>query len=314
MRDNLFEGGTSAKKIHPYGEPEDKGSFFVKNKMILYSIIICVIMFLLVFFFEKSKSLRNFIPTLRGEITLSDGLIITTIRNKYPILIRKDDPKIGDQLRFFGNINSIFSDAAMAICSSDDKIVEVGAKFGFNTVLLGKRLNPSAGRIYSYEPNATIFKCLRKTIYLNELENFIELRNIAMKDHIGACEISDIMTITADERGRLSMGEKKSVACSTIDEDLRGKRISILLVDLPGQEFLIVNNARKLIEDTKNLKILVSFRDTGENGSEEQTLDYLTSRGYSCYEVTRGPTFTPIDKAGIMEKSEGVLYFSKEKI
>lgn len=287
--------------------------FLGGNRLISYFIIIAATLFLFVFALEKSKSLQNLIPTLRGEITLANGLVITTIRNEYPIIIRKDDPFIGNQLRFSGEVISNFSEAAERICQSGDKIVEVGANFGFNTIILGKKIGPK-GKIYTYEPNGAIFKCLQKSIYFNELEKIVELRNIAMGDHIGVCDIDDVMSVIRYESGELSKADVKSVACSTLDEDLRGKKISMLLVDLPGQEFHIVNHARQLIESSDNLKILLSFKDTGENGSEEQTLDFLSERGYKCYEVTSGSVFTLITKEEVMKLSEGVLLFSKEQL
>lgn len=296
-----------------YGNSQHPNSFTSRNKLISYFVVVAAALLLIAFALEKSKSFKNLIPTLRGEVTLANGLVITTIRNEYPIIIRKDDPFIGGQLRFSGDIISIFSEAAEKICQPNDKVVEVGANFGFNTILLGKKIG-STGKIYTYEPNSVIFKCLQKSICLNELEKVIELRNIAMGDHVGACDIDDVMSVTRYESGELSKADVRSVACSTLDEDLRGKKISLLLVDLPGQEFHIVNHARKLIENSENLKILLSFKDTGENGSEEQTLDYLTERGYKCYEVTSGPVFTPISKEEVMRKAEGVLLFSKERL
>lgn len=301
------------RNAHIYNNARRSGNFLARNKLISYFVIIAATLLLVVFALEKSKPLRNLIPALRGEVTLANGLVITTIRNKYPIIIRKDDPFIGTQLRFSGDVFSNFSEAAEKICQSNDKIVEVGAHFGFNTIVLGKKIGPG-GKIYVYEPNSTIFKCLQKSVCLNELDKNVELRNIAMGDHIGVCDIDDVMSVVRYESGELSKADVKSVACSTLDEDLRGKKISLLLIDLPGQEFHIVNHARQLIENSDDLKILLSFKDTGENGSEEQVLDYLMERGYKCYEVTSGPVFTLVTREEIMSRSEGVLLFSKGQL
>lgn len=300
------------KREDLYNMQRNQGSLLSKNQGLSYAIIISCMLFLFVFFLEKSKSFVNLIPTLRGEVKMSDGVVITTIQNRYPILIRQDDPYIGTQLRYSGDINSLFSQAAVAICSRDEKIIEVGANFGFNTILLGKSLSDS-GKIYAYEPNQTAFSCLQKSIYLNDLTHIVEFENIALSDHTGECDIEDITTVTKNENGELCKGEIRSVKCSTLDEIFEGKDASLLLIDIPGQEFHIVNHAHKVIEASRNLKILVSFKNSGVHRGE-QTFEYLHGLGYKCYVVSVGPNFTEITKEELMQKSEGILLFSKTKV
>jgi len=309
----LIDKDRFQKRSVTFDEPKPNYNVFAKNKAITYALLIGFFMLLCAFFFEKSKPLINLIPLLRGEVSLENGYVITTIQNQYPLLIRKNDPFIGTQLRYSGNINSVFSEAAEYICAANDSIVEVGAYFGFNTIRLGKKLN-SHGKIYAFEPNSDVFSCLRKSIYLNGLENVIELRNSALSDQNGDCSITDVTTLSRKENGELNKGEDRIVHCQTLDNAMKGHKISLLLIDLPGQEFTIINHAHELIEKSDTLKILVSFKDSGAYGSEEQTLDYLISKGYICYYVTAGPHFEQIDKTEIMKKCDGVLLFTKNKL
>ena len=110
---------------------------FAGNKIISFSVIISCVIFLLVIIGEKSKFFAKMIPTLRGEVKLANKVVVTSISQHFPIIIRKNDPFIGQQLRYTGGVKSLFSDVAIGLCQKKDTVVEIGAHYGVNTIIMG---------------------------------------------------------------------------------------------------------------------------------------------------------------------------------
>lgn len=154
---------------------------FLKNKFVLIAFIVGCVLFMLVRFLDSSKYKNDIIPILRGEVKPPSGYIITSINGEYPIVIPKYDDQISQQIRYSGHVKSIYATAANTLSKTGNVVVDVGAYFGYNDIVLGNKMR-LGGEIYAFEPNNEIFKHLKKTIALNELEEIVTLKNIALSD------------------------------------------------------------------------------------------------------------------------------------
>lgn len=290
-----------------------KSGFFSRNQAVSYAIAIACVLFIVIFSVEKSKSFLNLIPILRGEVGLPDELVITSIDKKYPILIKKYDPFIANQLRFSGNVNSLFSETALAICEPDDTVLEIGSHFGFNSIMLGKKL-AGHGKLYAYEPNPKIYNCLRKNIILNDLEDTVIPKNIAISNHSGTCNIDDTFSMQ-DKNGEIIKAGTIEMQCNTLEQECMGMHPDLLLIDIPYQDVEILNSAKNFIDDSPGVKILISIES---NGKEKQSVfdmfDFLISKNFKAYQAQPGGILTKLNKEQILTLTNGVVLFTQQEV
>lgn len=251
---------------------QEEEGFFARNKTVSYSIIISCMLFIFAFACDWAKSLRRFIPTFRGEITLNRGIVITKIHDIYPILIRANDPFFGSRLRYYGTNKSTFAHAAHLLCKPTDNIADVGAYFGYTSIIVGTELlkqgnAQNCGKIFSYEPNERICSYFKKSVVLNDLENIIQINPVAIMDRVGNCNIYNALALNSMSRQKKYDPEldqepqELNVKCSTLDKELGDKidHLNLLLVDVGGIAFLVLRGAGELIEKSPDVKILVNF-------------------------------------------------------
>ncbi|MDR2067925.1 MAG: FkbM family methyltransferase [Holosporaceae bacterium] len=304
-----------------FNEKQETG-FFNRNKVVSFAIIISCMLFICIFFMEKSRSVLNMVPLLRGEVHLDGGFIITTIKNKYPIIIKKNDPFIGKQLRFSGSIKSIFAAVADSLCRPNDVVVEVGAHFGYNALSLGDRLR-GGGKYYAYEPNPFVISCLRKSIVLNDLEQVIFPKSIAISGKEGTCHIEDCVALASsvqDDDEPISPNQAQDhkfidVNCNTLDKELSDEiqPITLLLIDIPGFEFSIIKGARDIMKRSPDIKLVVAIDmdESSKTLDPQKELEELAENGYKFYIAETPKTYTSAKISEILAKKKMVLLIAK---
>lgn len=285
------------------------------NKLISFCIILSLLVFFGVIVGEKNKIFSKFIPRLRGEIVLPNNYVITSIENKFPILIRRDCPRTGQHLRFKGTVESIFDEAALNLCSRGERVVEVGSHYGYNPIMLGQTLK-MGGKYIAIEGNPPVARCLYKNIVLNDLSNIVEVIKIAAADHKGTCDITeDALLHPDDEDDHSTTQSKLIVECDTLDNILGDKEVSLLLVSVPSAVFEVLRGAEKVIARTDELQLLLNV----DTKKIDKTIDIrgdLTSlhqRGFKFYEVISANEVREIFIDEIINKEKLVILMKKEK-
>jgi FkbM family methyltransferase len=279
-------------------------------------------LFICMFFMEKSRSVLNVVPLLRGEVPLPNGFIITTIKHKFPIIIKKNDPFIGRQLRFSGDIKSVFAAVADSLCHRDDTVVEVGAHFGYNALTLGDRLR-NGGKYYAYEPNLSVVSCLRKSVVLNDLEHVVFPRSIAIADREGICHIEDCLALAPDQDDDDLIAPQPpqevpkfiDVSCNTLNRELADEihPVTLLLIDIPGLEFSIIKGARDVMKHSPNIKLVVAIDVEASSRSfdPQKEFEELEKDGYKFYVAETPKIYISAKTHEILARKKMVLIITK---
>ncbi|MDR1560764.1 MAG: FkbM family methyltransferase [Holosporaceae bacterium] len=293
-----------------------KESFLSKNKIVVFSVVFACIAFVATFFIEKSQ-ISDFIPSFNEEISLENNFIITIIKNKYPILIKKDDPFVESCLRVSGDVKSLFSETAISLCKENDIVAEVGAHFGYNSINIGMILK-KRGKYYAFEANAGVCSCLRKNIILNDLENVVFLKNTAISDREGTFDLEDCMSIVRKQNGNYTKPRLVTVSCNTLDKELAReiKPISMLLIDIPGNEFSIIKGARNIIDGSPNIKLVVSFDKTlsFEKFNVKKELENLQEKDFRFYIAEAPNEYVYVTLDEVMSKEKAVLIMARGQL
>lgn len=170
-----------------------------------------------------------------------------------------------------------------------DIVIDVGAAFGFYTILASKRVGQQ-GRVVAIEPQPDSFKMLNKNIKLNKLTNIVTL-NYAVSSRKTTLKLYSSYS-TIQERAGQSLQSYIEVSADNLDNLLRQldiDEVNWVKVDVEGAELEVLKGAvgilsrsrdialfvevhspdlvRPILELCESFKLRVEFEKTYENGN-----------------------------------------------
>lgn len=286
-----------------------------RNKIILGLTIFCCIIFVSVLVIEKTRAIFRLIPKFRGEVNLqNDNFVITTTKDGSPIIINKDDHHMGD-LRICGDVHSLFSNILDLFLSRNSVVIEIGPRFGYNTITLAKHLLPG-GKAYVFEANPAVYDMLRKTLVLNNLENVVVLKNVAISDNNDYHEISDCTSITQYLDGTYSKAQKFSSRCVTLDAEMidEKREIDLIAIDTHDMEIPILKACSKVIEKSPNIILVLTFDNDPAHPEARSELEYLKSQKMNFYIADKQCKLKEISLESILEQKNVVLVMTRKNL
>jgi FkbM family methyltransferase len=151
-----------------------------------------------------------------------------------------------------------------ALCenlAAGDVFVDVGANFGFHSLLAATRVGPT-GHVYAMEPVPSNCSLLRQNVALNRFGDRISVIEAAVAD-VSDCQmdlygVHDGVVLDANLRRPDSTTRGVPVAVTTLDVCLaaRAKAVSLIKVDVEGAEHLVVRGARMILHEDRPLLLV----------------------------------------------------------
>ncbi|HEX7391214.1 MAG TPA: FkbM family methyltransferase [Acidiphilium sp.] len=220
---------------------------------------------------------------------LGNHLGLATVETGFRIFIDTRDRQIAPHLATVGIWEPWTTTLLQAILKPGDSIVEVGANFGFFTLLMAYLVG-AAGRIASFEANPALVALLTDSLRINGVSDRVDLRNFAVTDSPGETEFSVYRNFAGDghvaalDAGRHPDQDRLRVPSDTLDNLIPGDaEIRLLRLDAEGSEPAILRGARSLIERSPRLAILMEWGFGTEGRTDE--LQYLDSLGFRFHIV-----------------------------
>ena len=178
---------------------------------------------------------------------------------------------------------------------ANDKVVDVGAHIGSETVLLGSKL--TGGRMYSFEPTPSVKPLLVANIGINNLHDRVVVEDMAVSDHVGSTKF---YLSTESEVNSLHNHEgSKAISIKTTTLDSYAKKLKIdhihvLKIDVEGHELAVISGSKSLL--SKNNIDVIVFEVNDQSGSCYQAnlkaRELLTRSGYKLYLVSQDGVLT----------------------
>jgi len=194
------------------------------------------------------KNLMKFRP-----LVLSDLLLVLANRDKEPYVQKIFRPKSGET------------------------VVDVGAHIGFYTLKAARDVGPK-GTVIAIEPDPQNFLLLSENIAINHFHNVIAV-NAALSDAAGrrlfyACADPIVSGFQPSSRTRIR--EVKTVRTMTLSELLQSlgiDRADWIKVDVEGEELRVLKGGRSVLQNVKNVKIIIEVYDS-------KIIEYLRKMGF----------------------------------
>jgi FkbM family methyltransferase len=166
-------------------------------------------------------------------------------------------------------------------------VIDCGANFGYNAVLMGKRLN-NQGLLVAFEPQRIIHQQLNGNLILNNIFNSLTYQ-IALGD--GTQTKTTMRPVNYEDSwvniGDTSIGEGGEEVNVYALDDFEFDKVNFIKIDVQGYELFTLNGAKKLLNDSQpDLFIeiephqLIKFDIT-----EIQLIDYVKSLGYRMFKI-----------------------------
>lgn len=159
-------------------------------------------------------------------------------------------------------------------------ILDIGANFGYLSLVWSQSLCKDGGHVYSFEPNINVFNTFKKSIYQNNLEDIITLENFAVGSSIKPIELivnnttSNVMEIeTAKERYTVDM--------ITIDHYIKShqiKQCDLIKIDVDGIELEILKGSLLTLKSFKPIFIV-------ETNNDMEIISFFKTNNYKVLDM-----------------------------
>ena len=241
---------------------------------------------------KKNKVIRFLLlPFYKKYINLSWYLYSKILKKNITIKIKKFEKiyftplgHIAKEL-FIGNFEpneKLFIENNLSINSN---VLNIGANIGYYTILASKISN--SGIIFSFEPSKLNYDRLIKNISLNNLKN-IKTYNIALGN------TNDTLNLYADSKNpHLDShytlcndaginGEVEKVTVAPLDDFLNIiPKIDIVIIDVEGFEFNLLNGAKEFIKNNLSAKYLIEVTK-----NQLDVIKLMQNFGFNVYAIS----------------------------
>lgn len=179
------------------------------------------------------------------------------------------------------------------IVSDGDVVLDLGANIGYYTMIFAKLIGPK-GKVFAFEPEPNNFELLKKNLTINGYQNST-IEDAAVSDENGEIKLYLSEGRATNHRTFHSKSVSKNfvvVKKVKLDDYFKNnpirKRISFVKMDVEGSELDALKGMTSILNENKNIKILIEFapqniREFGAQPSD--LLKILRNHGFSLYEV-----------------------------
>ncbi len=209
---------------------------------------------------------RHLIP--EGISTVRyDGFIMDIDRRAYPEML------IGDGSKYLPVETKIFK----SMVKPGMTILDLGAAMGYYTLAAARLAGPT-GRVYAFEPSPKSFKLLEINVERSGLKNII-LVNKAVSNIAGITKL--YISKSNPLENSLGRGRASSIFVEvptiTLDGFLGTAKVDIIKMNIEGAEPLVLRGMEGIIEENRNLVMIVEIDPKALRGLGLSQEDYINA-------------------------------------
>lgn len=210
-------------------------------------------------------------------------LIQTTDRGLGSFIIPKDD-LIGEFIKVHGVWEHHLYFLYSKLIKKTDVILDAGANIGFHSIQFGKL----GSKVYSYEPQPSLFNILAANIAINDLSEKVFPYRFGLSDKNSTIKFTPLAKCY-DQGGFMNYGGRGL----TNDEEGEGEieivpfnyDVDVIKMDIQGGELYALKGMENIL-DKCNPWIMIENYTWAEN--DKLVLKFLYDKGYTIYRLMVG--------------------------
>ena len=179
-----------------------------------------------------------------------------------------------------------FRDTIDVFLEKGHTVVDIGANFGYNSVLMGRKIGPG-GILIAFEPQRIIYQQLNGNLILNNIFNAITVQAA-----LGSIQGKSTMSPVNYDSSWVNIGDTsigyggEEVDVYLLDQ-IQESKVDFIKLDAQGFELFVLQGAQKLLEQYKpDLFIEIEPHQLAKfQITENQLVEYIKSFVYSMYKI-----------------------------
>jgi FkbM family methyltransferase len=241
-----------------------------------------------------SRVLQYFVANSRSQFIGKDTAV-SVILGKHFMFVDTKDLGFGPHIMLNGYWEYWVAQAVTRLLHSDTVFLDVGANFGFYSVLAGA-VTENQATIHAIEANPNIERHLNLTFALNGLKG--RIHKIAAWNESG---VNLSFTIPCDEpknasvtgcRATEEQSIQATVGASRLDDVFAGQKVDVIKVDVEGAEYQVWQGMRGLFAQNPALIALIEVNQARNPAGADllrEALEMGLVAGYIEYDGTIRP-------------------------
>lgn len=226
-------------------------------------------------------------------VPFPDGTMLTQTIHGQKYFIDPSDLIMAPQMVVYRQWEADLSNLFRSLCTPDTVIADVGANFGYFTILGASLIGQSGkGKVFSYEPNPKLAALLRRNIEINW-----SLAPITFAQCAIAAQTNRMLLNIPDKHGANASlssfvegqdGESLEVQVKSLDECLPPEvTLDVLKIDVEGHEFSVLRGAKDVVSRSDGIAIIMEWSRTQMDmaGVDPTELKSLLP-GFACFEIS----------------------------
>ncbi len=192
----------------------------------------------------------------------SDGIAVKVQSGS--VMCPPNEPLLLEYLEDSGDLERGTRLLIERVLNPGDVFVDVGSHIGLHTVAAANKLQ-GVGKVYAFEPSKRTYAYLKQTVSLNGFQDIIDTFQCAITDQIGEQQfylapIAGHQSLYPLSDKPLTSKDVETVRTTSLDNILpAGTIVQLLKIDAEGAEILAIRGARKIIQASPNIGLIVEF-------------------------------------------------------
>lgn len=179
-------------------------------------------------------------------------------------------------------------------------VVDVGANIGIYTRFFSG-LAAASGRVHAFEPAPLNFTRLQENV--DRLAN-VSLNHAAVGDRSGTIRLFVSDELNVDHRTFDSGDGREGIDVPVVSLDeyfVAGQRVDLIKIDVQGYELSVLEGAKRVLEENRNVKVLMEFWPYGLSKAAvapSKVIELINSLGFEI-RTTSDPYGSLFDGSGL---------------
>lgn len=248
-------------------------------------------------------------PARVRSVYLGDHRALTELQGGQKLFVDTRDLSLAPHLLLDGTWEQWLTDVLAAILRPGMTFVDVGANFGYYTVLAGARVGPT-GRVIAFEANPDIADLLWQSVSINGLDGrttivpkavYSEATTVCLsrlERLLGASRLAPFEDDILDEYH--DRASTISVPALSLDEYFADDAtpVDVVKIDAEGSEPFVLQGMGGLLERNPRMTVIFEYAPASIRSSGHDPISLLRSiidRGFTLSRIGHDGAITPID-------------------